>query len=173
MRANGSQLPGGRAIEILYIEDNPADVELWRDTLTGLPSLKVRAVGDGAQALDYLRHAGSFADAPPPDLILLDISLPRIDGHHVLAEIKSDPALRTIPVIVLSSSGQNQEIERAYELGANAYVIKPTQLSPFRDMVQAIYHFWCGAASSPRHGLAAGRGGPRTEQPKPANRELS
>jgi two-component system, chemotaxis family, response regulator Rcp1 len=157
MRANGSRPQRGRATEILYIEDNPADVELWRDTLTGLPLLTVRAVGDGAQALDYLHRAGSFADAPPPDLILLDVSLPRIDGHHVLAEIKSDPALRTIPVIVLSSSGQNQEIERAYELGANAYVIKPTQLSQFRDMVRAIYHFWCGAASSPKHGFAGGR----------------
>ncbi|HEV7366691.1 MAG TPA: response regulator [Gemmatimonadales bacterium] len=142
--------------EILYIEDNPADVELWRDTLTGLPSLKVRAVADGAQALDYLRQAGSSADTPQPDLILLDVSLPRIDGHQVLAEIKSDPALRTIPVIVLSSSAQNQEIERAYLLGANAYVVKPTQLSHFREMVRAIYHFWCRAASSPRN-LPAGR----------------
>ena len=153
MRANGSP-PQRRATEILYIEDNPADVELWRDTLTELSSLTVRAVGDGAEALDYLRQAGSFEDAPPPDLILLDVSLPRMDGHHVLAEIKSDPALRTIPVIVLSSSAQNHEIERAYRLGANAYVVKPTQLSHFRDMVKAIYHFWCGAASSPRHGLA-------------------
>jgi len=153
MRAHGSP-PQRRATEILYIEDNPADVELWRDTLTELPSLTVRAVGDGAEALDYLRQAGSFEDAPPPDLILLDVSLPRMDGHHVLAEIKSDPALRTIPVIVLSSSAQNHEIERAYRLGANAYVVKPTQLSHFRDMVKAIYHFWCGAASSPRHGLA-------------------
>jgi CheY-like chemotaxis protein len=157
MRANGLQGTSGRASEILYIEDNPADVELWRDTLIGLPSLTVRAVGDGAQALAYLRQAGSFADAPPPDLILLDVSLPRIDGHHVLAEIKSDPVLRTIPVIVISSSGQNQEIERAYELGANAYVVKPTQLSHFRDMVRAICHFWCGAASSPKHGVAGGR----------------
>ena len=157
MRLNESQLLRSRATEILYIEDNPADVELWRDTLTGLPSLEVRTVGDGAQALDYLRQAGPFADASPPDLILLDVSLPWIDGHHVLAEIKSDPALRTIPVIVLSSSAQHHEIERAYELGANAYVVKPTQLSHFRDMVQAIYHFWCGAASSPKHGPAGGR----------------
>lgn len=157
MRANSSQLLRGRAREILYIEDNPADVELWLDTLTGVPSLKVRAVGDGVQALEYLRQAGSFAGVSPPDLILLDVSLPRLDGHHVLAEIKSDPELRTIPVIVLSSSAQHQEIERAYALGANAYVVKPTQLSHFRDMVQAIYHFWCGAASSPNHGLAGGR----------------
>src|SRR4051812_3513277 len=157
MSANGVRSRHERATEILYIEDNPADVELWRDALTGLPSLTVRSVGDGEKALDYLRQAGSSADIPQPDLILLDVSLPRVDGHHVLAQIKSDPTLRTIPVIVLSSSAQNQEIERAYELGANAYVVKPMQLSHFREMVRAIYRFWCGAAASPKHGFAGGR----------------
>jgi CheY-like chemotaxis protein len=157
MRTNGVRLPHDRTTEILYIEDNPADVELWRDALTGLPSLRVRSVADGAEALDYLRQAGSSADVPQPDLILLDVSLPRVDGHHVLARIKSDPSLRTIPVIVLSGSAQNQEIERAYELGANAYVVKPTQLSQFREVVRAIYRFWCSAASPPKHGLGGGR----------------
>jgi two-component system, chemotaxis family, response regulator Rcp1 len=151
MIANGSPPTRSRVTEILYIEDNPADVELWRDTITDLPLLNVQAVADGAQALNYLRRSGSSTDARHPDLILLDVSMPRVDGHQVLAEIKGDPALRTIPVIVLSSSGQNQEIERAYQLGANAYVVKPTQLSQFRDMVRAIYAFWCRAASAPNH----------------------
>ena len=152
MRGNGGCLPRTRPIEILYVEDNPADVELWRDALAELPACSVRAVIDGASALEYLHQAGCYTDATAPDLILLDIGLPGLDGHRVLTEVKNDPALHLIPVIVLSSSAREEEITRAYELGANAYVVKPPQLNRFRDMVRAIYSFWCEAASSPSYG---------------------
>jgi CheY-like chemotaxis protein len=148
---------GTRPIEILYVEDNPADVELWREALAEFPSCSVQTVVDGKTALDYLRHTGRYGDATPPDLILLDMSMPGLDGHRVLAEVKSDRTLRLIPVIVLSSSARMEEITQAYELGANAYVIKPPQLNRFRHMVRAIYSFWCQAASSPDYGLLIGR----------------
>jgi two-component system, chemotaxis family, response regulator Rcp1 len=154
MRGNGGSCSRTRPIEILYVEDNPADVELWRDAVGELPSCSVRSVVDGANALDYLHHTGCYSDATAPDLILLDIGLPGLDGHRVLAEVKSDPELHLIPVIVLSSSAREEEITRAYELGANAYVVKPSQLNRFRDMVRAIYSFWCEAAASPHNGVA-------------------
>jgi two-component system, chemotaxis family, response regulator Rcp1 len=157
MRGNGVSSSRTRPVEILYVEDNPADVELWRDALAELPACSVRAVVDGASALDYLRQTGSYTDATSPDLILLDISLPGLDGHRVLAEVKNDPALHLIPVVVLSTSARKEEITRAYELGANAYVIKPLQLNRFRDTVRAIYSFWCEAAASPGYSLAGGR----------------
>jgi CheY-like chemotaxis protein len=139
--------------EVLYVDDSPADVELVRDALAAYPTLVIRTVGDGAEALAYLRRAGVYAMAPRPELILLDLDLPRIDGRLVLAELKSDLTLQTIPVIVLSGSSRAADRALAYELGANAYVVKPTELRTLREVARTIYEFWCEAAA-PKRGLS-------------------
>jgi chemotaxis family two-component system response regulator Rcp1 len=147
-----SSTPSSRSTEILYVEDNPADVELMQDVLTDYPALTIRTVVDGGEALDYLHRSGAYTEANRPDLILLDLSLPGVDGCGVLALVKGDDHLRTIPVIVLSGSRLEEDLIRAYELGANAYVTKPSRLNQLRDVVRAIYEFWCGAAAIPSSG---------------------
>jgi two-component system, chemotaxis family, response regulator Rcp1 len=133
----------GRAVEILLVEDNPGDVRL---TLEALKDAKVRnnlsIVGDGEQAMAFLRRQGNYANAPHPDLILLDLNLPRKDGREVLAEIKSDPVLRRIPVVVLTTSQAEEDILRAYNLNANCFVTKPMDLDQFLKVVRAIEDFW-------------------------------
>ena len=124
--------PNGRPIEILLVEDNPGDVRL---TVEGLNEGKVRnnlhVARDGVEALAFLRRQAQFADAVRPDLILLDLNLPRKDGREVLAEIKSDADLKTIPVVVLTTSRAEQDALRCYELGANALINKPVDLDGF------------------------------------------
>ncbi|HEV7590764.1 MAG TPA: response regulator [Longimicrobium sp.] len=148
----GTPLTGrvrARRTEILHVEDSTADAELLRDALAEFPELSVRHVADGAEALAYLRNGNGNAGPRRPDLVLLDLDLPRVDGRRVLAEIKRDPALRAIPVVVLSGSALPEDRTRTYELGANAYVVKPAQLHQFRAVVRAICEFWCGAAALP------------------------
>jgi CheY-like chemotaxis protein len=132
-----------RPIEILLIEDSPSDTEL---TVEALKEAKVRnslsVVEDGVQAIEFLRHQGVYADAPRPDLILLDLNLPRKDGREVLAEIKSDPDLKMIPVIVLTTSRADQDILRAYELNANCYITKPVDFDKFLKVVHSIEAYW-------------------------------
>jgi two-component system, chemotaxis family, response regulator Rcp1 len=129
-----------RAVRILLVEDNPADVELARETLAhGKLHLELTAVSDGVQALEALRGAKG---QPMPDLILLDLNLPRKDGREVLREIKSDDHLRRIPVVVLTSSDADTDILRSYDLGANCYVTKPLDLRAFQAIVQAVEDFW-------------------------------
>ena len=143
--------PEPGAIEILLVEDNPGDVELTREALdeTKLRT-NLSVVHDGVEALAFLRREGAHADAPRPDLILLDLNLPRKDGRGVLAEIKQDPALTTIPVVVLTSSEAEQDIARAYELHANCYVTKPVDLDQFVKIVQSIEQFWFTVVKLPR-----------------------
>jgi len=133
----------GRPVEILLIEDNPGDADLTRE---GLKSGKVKnnlnVVEDGEEALAYLRRQGKHALAPRPDLILLDLNLPRKDGRQVLAEIKSDPALRQIPVVVLTTSKAEQDIIKAYDLNANCFVSKPVLFDQFTQIVRSIEEFW-------------------------------
>jgi two-component system, chemotaxis family, response regulator Rcp1 len=128
---------------ILLVEDNPGDVRL---TIEGLKEGKIAnvlsVVVDGEEAMAFLRREGCYAKAPRPDMVLLDLNLPKKDGREVLVEMKSDPALRTIPVIVLTTSRAEQDIVRSYNLGANCYVIKPIDLAQFTDVVQAIEQFW-------------------------------
>lgn len=150
-----ARVPTRRA-EILYVEDSAADDELLRSVLAEFPALSVRTVFDGEQALACLRAAAPAHPAPLPDLILLDLDVPRLDGRDVLAELKSDPALRSIPVIVLSDSTRQDDLARAYELGANAYVVKPGRLDEYRATVRAICEFWCGAAASLTRPLSEG-----------------
>jgi len=140
----------GRAIEILLVEDNPGDVRL---TIEGLNEGKVRnnlhVARDGVEALEFLRHEAGFRDSIRPDLILLDLNLPRMDGREVLAEIKSDPDLKTIPVVVLTTSRAEQDVLHSYELQANCYVTKPVDLEQFITVVKSIEDFWLTIVTLP------------------------
>jgi CheY-like chemotaxis protein len=142
--------PGGRPIEILLVEDNPGDVRL---TVEGLNEGKVRnnlhVARDGVEALAFLRRQGQFADAVRPDLILLDLNLPRKDGREVLADIKADPQLRTIPVVVLTTSRAEQDVLHSYELQANCYITKPVDLEQFITVVKSIEDFWLTIVTLP------------------------
>ena len=144
-------LPQPAPIEILLVEDNPGDAELTSEALTESKLLiRLHVVRDGVEALAFLRREGGFADAPKPDLILLDLNLPRKDGRAVLAEIKQDPALRVIPVVVLTSSHAERDIARAYELNANCYVTKPVDLEQFLTIVHSIEQFWLTVVKLPK-----------------------
>jgi CheY-like chemotaxis protein len=135
--------PPSRPIDILLVEDSPGDVRLTREILK---LSKVRNVlfeaSDGAEALAFLRRQGKYADAPHPDLILLDLNLPKKDGREVLAEIKQDPELRRIPVVILTISKAEEDVLRSYDLHANCYITKPVDLEQFVKIVQAIEDFW-------------------------------
>jgi len=130
-------------IEILLVEDNPGDARLAAEALK---ENKVRNnlyhAKDGVEAMDFLRRRGEYAGVPVPDLILLDLNLPRKDGREVLEEIKDDPELRLIPVVVLTTSAAERDLIRTYDLHANAYVIKPIDLNRFIEVVRAIENFW-------------------------------
>jgi CheY-like chemotaxis protein len=133
----------GKAVEILLIEDNPGDVRL---TLEALHEGKVKnnlvVAPDGEAALAILRREGAHAEAARPDLILLDLNLPKKDGREVLAEIKADPQLRCIPVVVLTTSKSEEDVLRSYQLNANCYITKPVDLEQFIRVVRAIEDFW-------------------------------
>ncbi|HEX8671307.1 MAG TPA: response regulator [Longimicrobium sp.] len=132
-----------RPIEVLLVEDNPGDVRLTREALKeGKVSNNLHVAPDGVEALAFLRREGPHAAAVRPDLILLDLNLPRKGGREVLEEIKSDPALRHIPVVILTSSQAEQDIARAYDLHANCYISKPVDLDQFINVVRSIEDFW-------------------------------
>ena len=138
-----TQRPHGRPVEILLVEDNPGDVRLTREALReGKVRNNLSVASDGVEAVAYLRREGEHAHAVRPDLILLDLNLPRMDGREVLAEIKADPSLRNIPVVVLTSSQAEEDIVRAYDLHANCYVTKPVDLDQFIRVVESIEDFW-------------------------------
>ncbi len=140
------------AVEILLVEDNPADVRLTREALReGAGGLRHRlhVVEDGVQALAFLRREAGYWEVPRPDLILLDLNLPRKDGREVLQEIKADPELRSIPVVVLTTSRSEEDVLRSYQLHANCYVTKPVDLDQFLEVVRRIEAFWLGVARLP------------------------
>ncbi len=132
-----------RPIEILMVEDNPGDVRL---TVEALKEGKIRnnfnTVEDGVEAMAFLRRQGPYADAPRPDLILLDLNLPKKNGREVLAEIKDDDELRRIPVVILTVSQAEQDILKSYNLHANCYINKPVDLDRFLEVVKSIENFW-------------------------------
>lgn len=134
---------GVRPIEILLVEDNPGDIRLMRESFK---DAKVRNninhVGDGITALAYLRREGPYARAPRPDIILLDLNLPKKDGREVLAVIKSDDDLRRIPVVILTTSRAEEDIVKSYDLHANCYISKPVDLEQFMHVVRSIENFW-------------------------------
>jgi chemotaxis family two-component system response regulator Rcp1 len=150
-----SDEPIGRPAEILYIEDNPADVRL---TLEALKEAKVRTslhlAKDGEEALAFLHREGKFGDVPRPDLILLDLNLPKVNGREVLAAIKSDPDLMQIPVVILTTSRSEEDVLRSYELHANCFITKPVDLAKFLSVVRTIEGFWVTVVTLP-HGRRA------------------
>jgi len=132
-----------RPVEILLVEDNPGDVRLTREALReGKVRNNLHVASDGVEALRFLRREEPYTEAVRPDLVLLDLNLPRKDGREVLEEVKADPALRHIPVVVLTSSQAEQDVLRAYDLHANCYVTKPVDLDQFIHVVRSIEDFW-------------------------------
>lgn len=130
-------------IHVLLVEDNPADADLMRETIEASKlRLDLAVVKDGVEAIQYLRSEGPYLKSPRPDLILLDLNMPRMNGRQVLANVKSDADLRGIPVVVLTSSGAEQDIVQSYNLGANCYVIKPVDLKAFQSIVKQVESFW-------------------------------
>ena len=131
------------SIEILLVEDNPADVRLTQEALRDSKvANNLHTVGDGVEALRFLRREEEHAEAPRPDLILLDLNLPLMGGREVLERVKEDPDLRRIPVVVLTTSDAEQDIVRSYELHANAYIRKPVDFDQFTEVVRLIEDFW-------------------------------
>jgi len=139
-----------RPVELLLVEDSPGDVRLTIEALKeGRVINNLTVVQDGEEAIAVLRQQGKYADAPRPDLILLDLNLPRKGGLEVLAEIKTDPDLKQIPVVVLTTSQAEQDILRTYQLHANCYIVKPVDLNQFMNVVQAIKSFWLALVMLP------------------------
>jgi CheY-like chemotaxis protein len=133
----------GRPAEVFLVEDNPGDVRLTQEVLKEAKvSNRLSVAPDGVEALAFLRREGSYQDAPSPDLILLDLNLPKKDGREVLAEIKADAMLRKIPVVILTTSKAEEDVLRSYQLHANCYVTKPVDLSSFISVVRSIEDFW-------------------------------
>ena len=132
-----------RPIEVLLVEDNPGDVRLTREALReGKVHNRLSVVQDGVEAMAFLRRQPPYLNAPRPDVILLDLNLPRKDGREVLEEVKNDPELQSIPVVVLTSSQAERDIARAYALHANCYISKPVDLEQFITVVKSIEDFW-------------------------------
>jgi len=132
-----------RLVEILLVEDSAADVRLTREALKdGKLANQLHVVEDGAEALAFLRREGPYGQAVRPDLILLDLNLPKKDGREVLADLKADPQLRRIPVVVLTTSEADTDVLRAYDLQANCYITKPVDFAQFLSVVQMIQQFW-------------------------------
>jgi len=142
---------GTKVINVLLVEDDPGDVLMTREAFE---HHKIRnqlhVVNDGEQALQFLRQTGEYADAPRPGLILLDLNLPRRDGLEVLAELKEDPRLRVIPVVILTTSQAEEDILRSYALHANAYVSKPVDFERFMDVIRQIDNFFITVVELPR-----------------------
>ncbi|HEV2160984.1 MAG TPA: response regulator [Stellaceae bacterium] len=139
-----------RSIEILLVEDNPGDARLTQEALReGKIRNNLHHARDGVEALAFLKREGEFAKAPMPDLVLLDLNLPRKDGREVLAEMKQDPRLRAIPVVVLTTSEAENDIVRSYELHANCYITKPVGLEQFISIVREIESFWLAVVTLP------------------------
>jgi two-component system, chemotaxis family, response regulator Rcp1 len=148
--------PPSSPIEVLLVEDNPGDVRLTREALKeGKVCNNLSVVQDGVQAMAFLRREGPYAGAPRPDVILLDLNLPRKDGREVLEEVKNDPQLRSIPVVVLTSSEADRDIARAYALHANCYITKPVDLDQFITVVKSIEDFWFSIVKLPQEGPRA------------------
>jgi chemotaxis family two-component system response regulator Rcp1 len=143
----------GRPIDILLVEDNPGDVRLTEEALRDSKvQNKLYVARDGMEATAFLRREGKYANAPHPDLILLDLNLPKKDGPEVLAEIKEDPALKHIPVVILTSSKAEEDIIKTYNLHANCYITKPIDLEQFMTVVNSIRDFWLTIVKLPMEG---------------------
>jgi CheY-like chemotaxis protein len=141
----------GRPLSILLVEDNPGDIRLTQEALReGKVRNELQIARDGVEALDLLSQRGRFVDAIRPDLILLDLNLPRKDGREVLAELKADDSLRRIPVVVLTTSRAEQDVVTSYDLHANCYIAKPVEFERFIEVVKSIDAFWLDIVELPR-----------------------
>jgi CheY-like chemotaxis protein len=148
----------GKPIEILLVEDNAADVRLTREAFDDAKVLNnLNVVGDGVEAMEYLRREGKYADAIRPDLVLLDLNMPRKDGREVLAEVKGDPDLMRIPVVILTVSKAEEDVLKSYNLHANCYISKPVNLAQFLKVVESIENFWLTIVELPPNGKAPGK----------------
>jgi two-component system, chemotaxis family, response regulator Rcp1 len=139
------------AIQVLLVEDSPGDVRLTREAFKDAKvHINLHVVSDGAEAMVFLKRESEHTDAPRPDLILLDLNLPKKDGREVLAEIKANPALASIPVVILTTSASEADILRSYRLHANCYITKPVDLDGFLQVVHSIDNFWLSVVKLPR-----------------------
>jgi chemotaxis family two-component system response regulator Rcp1 len=146
-------MDSGKIIDILLVEDNPADVRLMQEALKDAKVRNVlHVVYDGEEAMDFLYKKGNFGNAARPDLILLDLNLPKKDGREVLGEIKKDEGLKSIPVVILTTSKSEQDILKSYKLYANCYITKPVDLNQFVDVVKSIEEFWLCIVKLPPRG---------------------
>jgi CheY-like chemotaxis protein len=137
-------------VDILLVEDSPTDVIITREAFAEFRVLnKLHVVEDGVEAMAYLRHQGEYATATRPDLVLLDLNLPRKNGREVLVEIKSDPALKSIPVVVLTTSQSESDVLEAYDHYANCYIVKPVGFENFLEALKTIRQFWFGVVTLP------------------------
>lgn len=145
-------MPLHRPAEILLVEDNPGDARLTFEALksSGTSTNHIHHVSDGEQAMRFLRRQDPYANAPVPDVVLLDLNLPRKNGREVLQEVKSDPVLRSIPVVALTTSSARDDVNSCYALGANAYIVKPVEFDRFLDVVKSFESFWLQTVSLPR-----------------------
>jgi two-component system, chemotaxis family, response regulator Rcp1 len=145
---------GGTVFEVLLVEDSPGDVRLTREAFKeGKVHINLRVAPDGAEAMAFLKREGKHAKAPRPDLILLDLNLPKKDGREVLEEIKQNPALKSIPIVILTTSKSEEDILRSYSLHANCYIPKPVTLDGFLTVVKSIEEFWLSVVELPRETL--------------------
>lgn len=137
-------------LEILLVEDNEGDIRL---TIEAFKEAKitneVKVVRDGEEALDYLRKQGNYAGVPSPDIVLLDINLPKVDGKEVLSTMKNDPLLKSIPVIMLTTSSADSDVQESYDNHANCYVIKPVDLNKFMEVIRSIEDYWVSIVKLP------------------------
>src|SRR3984957_20328963 len=142
----------GMPIEVLLVEDSPGDVRLTQEAFREANrSINLHIASDGVEAMAFLKREGANANAPRPDLILLDLNLPRMDGREVLAEIKGDDSLKRIPTIILTTSESEVDIVKSYQLQANCYLSKPVQLDAFESLVRSINDFWLTKVKLPQH----------------------
>ena len=142
-------------IEVLLVEDSPGDVRLTREAFKDAKvHISLHVACDGIEALAFLNREGQYADAPRPDMILLDLNLPRKDGRQVLEEIKATPALMTIPIVILTTSNSEEDVLRSYRLHANCYISKPVDLDGFLTVVKSIDSFWLSIVKFPRESVS-------------------
>ncbi len=147
------RIRGGRPVDILLVEDNLAHADLTKEALReGKVSNVLHVVTDGEAALDYLHRRGAHANASRPDIILLDLNLPKKDGRQVLADIKADESLRQIPVVIMTTSTAEEDIIKSYKLHVNCYITKPVNIDRFIEVVKAIDHFWFNVVTLPEAG---------------------